>query len=61
LRPLEPIEGIPEQTEVVLTVVSKAVMGPSWEAVCGILPKEDAEDMRRIIEAEFETVNMNEW
>lgn len=61
LRPLEPLEGIPEQSEVILTVAPLAISGPSWEKLCGILPKEDADEMRRIAEAEFETVNVDEW
>lgn len=61
LKLSEPLEGIPERTEVIVTLVQKAVSQYPWERVCGILPKEDADEMRRIVEAEFETVNLDEW
>jgi predicted DNA-binding antitoxin AbrB/MazE fold protein len=61
LRPVEPLEGIAEHCIVTVTIeVGEKAAHPLADCV-GILPDEDADDMRRIIEAEFEQVNPNEW
>lgn len=57
LRPLEPLEGLQENSEVELVVQGIAPYHPLDE-IFGILPKEDADEIRRIIEEEFEKVNM---
>lgn len=31
------------------------------KGLCGILPDDDAEEMLRIVEEEFEKVDINEW
>ncbi len=56
LRLLEPLEGFPERCKVKVTVeVTEPQTRPLSDCV-GILPAEDAEEMRRIIEEEFERV-----
>lgn len=58
LRPLHPLE-LPEHTRVRLRV---ELVPEHLLADCvGIMPNEDAEEMRRIIEQEFEQVNPDEW
>lgn len=61
LRPLEPIEGIKENAEVEITIISKELKRNPLDEICGIMPKEDAEEMLKIIEEEFEKVNPDEW
>lgn len=61
LRPLEPIEGIKENAEVEITIITKEPKRHPLAEVCGIMPKEDAEEMLKIIEEEFEKVNPDEW
>jgi predicted DNA-binding antitoxin AbrB/MazE fold protein len=61
LRPVRPLEGIAEHSRVKITVeVTQKATHPLADCL-GILPDEDAEEMRRIIEDEFEQVNPNEW
>lgn len=60
-RPIQPLEGVAEHSRVRVTV-EVAELAPHPLADCfGILPDEDAEEMRRIIEAEFEQVHPDEW
>lgn len=61
LKPLEPIEGVGENTEVEITIVTKEFKRHPLDEICGIMPKEDAEEMLKIIEEEFEKVNPDEW
>jgi predicted DNA-binding antitoxin AbrB/MazE fold protein len=58
LRPLRPL-NLPEHTRVRL-IVEPAPEHPLADCI-GIMPNEDAEEMRRIIEQEFEQVNPDEW
>ena len=66
LRPLTPLQGVPEHGAVRITVTA-TVSIESDEAAhplapcVGILPNEDADEMRRAIEREFEGVDPNEW
>jgi len=60
LKPLEPLEGIAENSEVELTIKSfpaRHALGDLF----GILPREDADEMRKIVEEEFEKVDLSEW
>jgi predicted DNA-binding antitoxin AbrB/MazE fold protein len=53
LRPIEPLEGIAENCRFTVTVeVEEKTAHPLAECV-GILPDEDADEMRRIIEAKI--------
>lgn len=61
LRPLESLEGIAEHSQVKLTVESVEPEDDGMADCIGILPDEDAVEMRRIVQSEFEQVDMNEW
>ena len=60
LKPLRPLQGIAENGKVTVTV-SAAQAGRAIGDCAGILPDEDAKEMRGIVEAEFEQVNPDEW
>lgn len=60
LKPLEPLEGIPENSKVEIAVEVPS-LHPDVEKLFGTLPREDAEEMKRIIEEEFEKVDQGEW
>lgn len=60
LRPLEPLEGIPENSEVEITVEVPSPH-PGLERLFGSLPREDADEMKRIVEEEFEKVDQGGW
>lgn len=60
LRPLEPLEEISEKSEVELAIQYPLSPHPIQD-LFGTLPKEDADEMRKIIDEEFEKVNLNEW
>ena len=59
-RPLQPPTGLTEHRRVTLTVTSET--GPSSLAdLAGSVSHADAQDMREIIEREFERVDPREW
>lgn len=61
LRPLEPLEGVAEHSRVKLIVELKERSLHPLSDCIGILPDEDAQEMLRIIEDEFERVDADEW
>ena len=61
LRPLQSLDGIAEHAHVRLTVEAVDPPGNGLADCVGILPDEDAVQMRRIIEEEFGRVNLNDW
>ena len=61
LRPLEPIEGLRENTEVEVTIAVKQKELSPILRFAGILSEEEASKMLRIVEEEFERVNLDEW
>lgn len=61
LRPLEPIEGIRENTEVEVTIAVKQKELSPILRFAGVLSEEEANKMLRIVEEEFERVNLDEW
>lgn len=61
LRPLQSLEGIAEHAQVRVTVESIDRGNNGLTDCIGILPDDDAEEMRRIVEGEFEQVNLGEW
>ncbi|MBM4086413.1 MAG: DUF104 domain-containing protein [Planctomycetes bacterium] len=61
LRPLSPLQGIEEHRRVKLTVEAEDRPRHPLADCVGILPDEDAEEMLRIIEEEFEKVDPREW
>jgi len=61
LRPVQPLEGIAQHSKLKVTVeVEEERRHPLADCI-GILPDEDAAEMLRIIEDEFEKVNLSEW
>lgn len=61
LRPLEPIEGIRENTEVEITIAFKQKELSPVLRFAGILSEEEANGMLKAVEEEFERVNPDEW
>jgi predicted DNA-binding antitoxin AbrB/MazE fold protein len=61
LRPLEPIEGIKENTEVEITISVGDVSPAHILKFAGILSDEEAKRMLQTVEEEFERIDMNEW
>ena len=57
LRPLEPLKEIEENSEVELEIQYPTTLHPLKD-IFGILPKEDANEMRKIIDEEFEKINL---
>jgi predicted DNA-binding antitoxin AbrB/MazE fold protein len=58
-RPLKPVAGIADHRRVTITITS---VEPHPLADCvGIMPDEDADEMRRIIQDEFERVDPDDW
>jgi predicted DNA-binding antitoxin AbrB/MazE fold protein len=60
LRPLKPLQGLAENDRVTVTVTVSQPQGP-LAAVIGTMPDADANELRDIIEAEFERVDPDEW
>ena len=60
-RPLEPMVGIEEQVRVRLTIKRISRCEYPFAVLIGSLPKEDAEEMKQIIDQEFERVDPREW
>lgn len=61
LKPLEPIEGLKENTEVMVTVsLGKEGAHPILR-FAGILSEDKANTMMKIVEEEFERINPDEW
>lgn len=61
LRPLEPLEGVAEHSRVQVTVELEERRRHPLADCVGTLPDDDAEEMLRIIEEEFERVDAEEW
>jgi predicted DNA-binding antitoxin AbrB/MazE fold protein len=59
-RPLMQLEGIPEHARVILTVADEE-HGSSLREVAGSISAYDAEEMRRVVEREFERVDSRDW
>ena len=60
LRPFKPLEGIAENSEVELTIQSLPTRH-ALKDLFGTLPKEDADEMRKVVDQEFEKVDLSEW
>ncbi len=61
LRPLTPSKGLKRHQRVAITVKKPSKTKHQLEGLCGILPDKDAAEMLKIIEDEFEKVDINEW
>ena len=59
-RPLRPPTGLAEHHQVTLTVDAEVEASPLSE-VAGSLASEDAQELREIIDREFERVDPREW
>ena len=60
LRPVEPLDWLPENRRVTLTVTVPDREHP-LDGWVGGLSDEDAREMMRVIEAEFEQINPDDW
>lgn len=60
LRPVKPLEGVPEHSVVRLTINESSRPHPLANCI-GIMPDEDANEIRRIIDEEFSKVNPDDW
>lgn len=61
LWPLEPLEGIREHSRVRIQVEADAAGTHPLAGVIGTLSDEDADEMLRAIEEEFESVDDRDW
>ena len=61
LRPLQPLEGIPEHGKIRLTVDAEARQPHPLLKYCGTVSDADTAEIARIIEEEFEQVNPDDW
>jgi len=61
LRPLQALDGLDEHTQVRVTIETIDTSGDGIAGCVGTLPDEDAEELRQIVEREFEQVDQNEW
>ena len=61
LRPLQPIEGVAEHSRLTLTLELESARPHPLADVVGSLPDEDAREMMKAIEDEFERVDPDEW
>ena len=60
-RPLQAVVGLQENERVRLTLQSEQAAGHPFEGWVGTLPDDEAREMIRVIEDEFERVNPDEW
>lgn len=61
LRPLEPLEGLAEHSRLRVTLEIKETRHHPLADLVGTLPDEDAREMQRIIDEEFERIDAEEW
>jgi predicted DNA-binding antitoxin AbrB/MazE fold protein len=61
LRPVTPLEGVAESSRVTVSLEMPDSNNHALSGCIGIMPAEDAEEMMRIIEEEFEQVDPRDW
>lgn len=61
LRPLKPLKSLKEHSKVKVTIEAEEKAKHPLAGCIGILPDEDAAEMRQIIDQEFEKVDLREW
>jgi len=61
LSSLQAVVGLQENERVRLTLQSEQAAGHPFEGWVGTLPDDEAREMIRVIEDEFERVNPDEW
>lgn len=60
-RPLQPIAGLEDNERVRLTLVSDLPPDRPFAGWVGTMPDDEAREMVRVIEDEFERVDPDEW
>ena len=60
-HPVEQVEGLAENARVRLTVVGEPPTTRPFEGWVGTVPDDEAREMIRVIEEEFERVDPNDW
>jgi len=61
LRPLSPIKGLRSRQKVRITLETLSKQKHPLAGLSGTLPDKDAAEMLKVIEDEFEKVDMSEW
>ena len=61
LRPLTPIKGFKKHQRVAVTVEKPSKKRHALEGLYGILPDDDAKEILKAIEDEFEKVDIHAW
>lgn len=61
LRPLKALEGFAEHSKVQITITSEETSSHPLLQFAGILNDDEAAELRRIIEDEFERIDPNAW
>ncbi len=61
LKPLEPVEGIEENTELEVVVSTEKKIQSPLIRFSGILSEEEADDMMKVVDNEFERINPDDW
>ena len=59
--PVRPLKGLKERSRVTVQVVEQLVSPHPLDACIGVVSDADADEMSRIVEAEFEKVDPREW
>jgi predicted DNA-binding antitoxin AbrB/MazE fold protein len=60
-RPLEGVEGLPDQSAVNLRIEHANANGGSLSEFAGLWARDEAEEIEALIEAEFERIDPREW
>jgi len=61
LRPITPIKGLKKHQRVAITLEKSQKKKHPLAGLCGILPDDDATEMLKTVEEEFEKVDINAW
>ncbi|MBI3660123.1 antitoxin family protein [Candidatus Acetothermia bacterium] len=61
LHPVKPLKGLKENTRVRVTVESASETSHPLERFAGILSAEEADQMLKIVEEEFERIDSDAW
>lgn len=61
LRPLKALEGLAERCKVKITIECEETTLHPLGRFAGILSDDEAADLRRVIEDEFERIDPNAW
>lgn len=60
-RPINPVKGLRKHQKVAISLEKPLKKRHPLEGLCGILPDKDAAEMLKIVDDEFEKVDINEW